>query len=215
MFDEPVNGTALLKKVERACRTCYKSEGNITEDSAPKLIGHCLAAQHESVLEHSSITFRIVCSRSTLAQWTRHRLASYSVESQRYCNYTKDRFNNQVVFVVPTWLEDSTTIDDEGKLVTTAEVGEAFAAAACDSELNYGMLINFYGCKPEQARMVLPNCAKTEMVCTMNLREIRHFISLRGSEHADPDIRKLAIQMKQLLEDAGLGIITADLAVAG
>lgn len=209
-----IDANTILKQVEFACRMCYKSHDKITENSAVKLIKHCLSAQHESVLEHVQLSFRVVLSRSTLAQWTRHRLASYSVESQRYCNYTKDKFSNEITFIKPHWYSqipfdiDFSSMDEQNKQIWS--MWSTINAAAMEAEENYNLMIQL-GAKPEDAREVLPNMTKTEMVWSANLREIRHFIKLRSSQHADPNIRKLAKQLIALLQEHGLSILIEDL----
>ena len=209
-----IDANSILKHVEFACRMCYKSHDKITEHSAEKLIKHCLTAQHESVLEHVQLSFQVVLSRSTLAQWTRHRIASYSVESQRYCNYTKDKFSNEITFIKPHWYSqipfdvEFGSMTDKQKQIWS--MWSTINAAAHEAEENYELLINL-GAKPEDAREVLPNMTKTEMVWSANLREIRHFIKLRSSHHADPNIRKLAVQLIAILQQHGLGILIEDL----
>ena len=100
---DKIDAKEIIRTVEFACRTCYQSRDLMTEDSGEKLIRSCIKRGHESVLEHEKITFRVVCDRAVLAEWSRHRLASYSVESQRYCAYNKDKFGNQITCVYPHW----------------------------------------------------------------------------------------------------------------
>lgn len=194
---EPIDATSILKKIEYAGRTCYRSfdkQTNNIEDTI-RFVTNAISRGHESILEHVSLSFVVICSRDVLAQWTRHRLASYSVESQRYCNYTKDKFNG-FYFIMP----ENVTEDMEAEIIQ---------AIAEDVE-HYENLIAL-GAKPEQARSILPNCTKTEFVWTANLREIRHFIKLRTTNGAQVDIVKLAKQLKLLLEENGLGAIVQDL----
>ena len=192
---EPISSESILKKIEYAGRTCYRSFDKMTDESAEGFIRRAISRGHESILEHVNLTFEVICSRDILAQWTRHRIASYSVESQRYCNYTKDKFSG-FKFILP---ED---IDEDME----AEIGQAII----EDMRHYENLIAM-GAKPEQARAILPNCTKTQFIWTANLREIRHFIALRCSAGAQPDIKKLANQLKQHLIDAGLGVIVEDL----
>lgn len=192
---EPINAHDILTKIEYAGRTCYRSFDNIGDNTAEGFIQRAINRGHESILEHVSITFEVICSRDVLAQWTRHRLASYSVESQRYCNYTKDKFDG-VRFIMP-----------EG--VSEDMANEIYQALEEDIE-HYNNLIAM-GAKPEQARAILPNCTKTQFIWTANLREIRHFIALRTAPGAQADIVKLANQIKELLIANGLQIIVADL----
>lgn len=192
---ETPNAKNILRKLEYAARTCYRSFDKMDENSAEKLLSGAIKRGHESVLEHAQFTFEVICSRDVLAQWTRHRLASYSVESQRYCNYTKDKFDG-FKFIMP-----------EG--VTEDMASEIHEAIVEDIE-HYENLIAM-GAKPEQARSILPNCTKVQFIWSANVREIRHFIALRTSSGAQPDIAKLGHQLIQLLQEAGLGILIEDL----
>lgn len=176
----------ILQTIEKAGRTCYKSEEKITEDSAVKFVGMLIKRNHLSVLEHCSVTFKFTTNRSVTHQQVRHRLASYSQESQRYVKYGD-------IDVVKT---QGIPSDKRTKAY------KAWKLAMDTCEKCYGDIIDA-GFSPEIARSVLPNDAKTEIVCTMNLRSIRHFLEERGSRAAQQDIRKLALclcrQLKMLL----------------
>ena len=169
----------ILKHIEKAGRVCYKSEEKIKEGSAAKFVAGILGRGHESVIEHYSLTVRIVCDRGVTHEIVRHRLASYSQESTRYCNYTGDKFGNEITVIKPCfWKEDS----------------EAFAnwkRAMLYAEEYYFRLID-NGATPQEARSVLPNSLKTEIVMTANLREWRHFLKLRTSKAAHPQMREIA-----------------------
>lgn len=201
-LEEPIDSAALLLKIEKACRTCYRSEDNIKEGSAEKLIKSCIARGHESVLEHASITYRVICDRAISHEWVRHRLAAYSQESSRYCNYCKDKFNNELTFIYPWWYDGNDNNSLWENLLIAGEV----------AELQYQTMISS-GATPDMARSVLPNCTKTELVVTMNIRELRHFIKLRTTKAAHPDIRKLAIELLKTLQDNGLGVLFYDIEV--
>lgn len=168
-----------MKHLERCGRVCYKSEGRIAEGSAKKFLSGIIKSGHESVLEHYSITFKVICDRAVSHQIVRHRIASYSQESQRYCNYTKDGFGRSVTFISPVWMENH------------AELYGVWESACKNAEDAYFCLIDS-GCTPQEARTVLPNSTKTEIVCTMNVRELRHFLKLRTSKASDPAIRNVA-----------------------
>lgn len=168
-----------MKHLERCGRVCYRSEHRIAEGSAEKFLSGIIKSGHESVLEHYSITFKVICDRAVSHQIVRHRVASYSQESQRYCNYTKDGFQNEVTFIQPGFIKLGT--------MTYA----AWERSCRTEEQAYFYLIG-EGCTPQEARAVLPNCTKTELVCTMNMREIRHFLKLRTSKAADPAICEVA-----------------------
>lgn len=192
---EPIDAIKLLEKIEYAARTCYRSHDKISEGSAVKLISNAIARGHESILEHVQLTFKVVCSRDVLAQWTRHRIAAYSVESQRYCNYSKDKFNG-FTFIMPE------NITDDMK----AEIYQAL-----EEDVNHYLNLLALGAKPEQARSILPNCTKTEFVWSANIREIRHFIALRTSDGAQADIAVLAHKLKNILINNGLGVLVEDI----
>lgn len=175
------NVMPVVKNIELAIRNCYKSEDKITEESYETIIKKMVDSDHASTLEHGIITTRIICSRACLAQWTRHRLMSYSVESQRYCNYSRDKFDNQITFIRPT---------DYYKWST--EQRFLFDRALEDSEQYYLNLIKA-GLKAQDARNVLNNACKTEMVVTANMRAWREFFIKRTTTHAQAEIRTIAI----------------------
>ena len=179
---DDIDGAKILQKLERCGRVCYKSEDKITEGSAEKFIGMILKSGHESVLEHEKLTVKFICDRGVTHEIVRHRIASYSQESTRYCNYTKNKFGNELTFIRPCfWADDS----DEYAV---------WKQAMEDIEKTYVKLISL-GAKPEEARSILPNSLKTEIVCTMNLREWRHFFRLRTAERAHPQIREISVAL--------------------
>ena len=184
VIDE-LNGLDLLKKIEHVGRVCYKSEDRITDDSAEKFVKMIIESGHESVIEHEKISVRIVCDRGVSHEIVRHRIASFSQESTRYCNYNKNKFGGEITVIRPLfWLEDS----EEYKI---------WFDCMCYAEKTYLNLIE-KGAQPQEARSVLPNSLKTEIVVTMNLREWRHFFKLRTSERAHPQMRQIA---KMILVD--------------
>ena len=179
---DDIDGAKILQKLERCGRVCYKSEDKITEGSAEKFIGMILKSGHESVLEHEKLTVKFVCDRGVTHEIVRHRIASYSQESTRYCNYSKDKFGNELTFIRPCfWADDS-------------EEYAVWKQAMEEIEKTYVKLISL-GAKPEEARSILPNSLKTEIVCTMNLREWRHFFRLRTAERAHPQIREISVAL--------------------
>lgn len=183
-----IDGEKILKNIERAGRTCYKSEDKITKDSAKKFVASILKSGHESVIEHESISVRIICDRGVTHEIVRHRLASYSQESTRYCNYSKDKFDNQITFIIPCWFEGNHLQDYNRPSEQT------WLNSMRKAELDYEKLIKF-GWSPQQARSVLPNSLKTEIVMTCNTREWRHFFKLRTSTKAHPQMREIACPM--------------------
>lgn len=180
---------AVYKHLEQCGRVCYKSENKTAPGSAEKFLKRIVMSGHESVLEHYSITFKVVCDRAVSHQIVRHRIASYSQESQRYCNYTKDGFQNEITVIRPAFASPGS-----GKY-------NAWYASCDTAEQAYFYLIN-EGCTPQEARAVLPNCTKTEIVCTMNIRELRHFLKLRTSKAADPAIREVAGMLLEKVKES-------------
>lgn len=172
----------LLQKIERVGRTCYKSEDKIGIGSAEKFVSRLISSGHESVIEHGSITVRVICDRGVSHEIVRHRLASYSQESSRYCNYTADKFGNEITVIdIATGFQyDLSDQKDVNKY-------RIWTQAMLDAEKHYFEMIEA-GAKPEEARSVLPNSTKTEIVMTMNLREWRHFFRMRCSSRAHPQI---------------------------
>lgn len=167
-----------VRLVEEAGRTCYKSESKGTVEGAEKFIRGIIKRGHESVIEHFTITVRVITDRGTTHQIVRHRLASYSQESTRYCNYSKDKFGNEITVIKPNFDEDSLNYKN-------------WKSCCEDSEIAYLHLLGD-GTTPEQARAVLPTCLKTELVMTMNVREWRHFLKMRLDKAAQKEIRDLA-----------------------
>ena len=186
---DKLNGTQILKRIEKIARTCYKSEDKISEDdpSARKLVTNLINSKHEAMLEFVDITVKFTCSRSIAQEITRHRLASFAMESQRYCAYNKDKFGNEVTFVLPSWVNDN-------------ESTELFIQTLKNAELTYFELLN-KGLKAQESREVLPNATKTELNMKANLREWRHFFNLRCSQAAHPDIRVLALDLLKQFHD--------------
>lgn len=182
------DGQKMLEKIEQVARTCYKSEGKIQEGSAAKLVAGLIKSGHEAMLEHASVTVKFVVDRGISHELVRHRLASFAQESTRYCNYSKDDFGSEITFIIPDYLE----YKSEGWNIWKESMKQAEDA--------YFKMLDF-GLSPQQARAVLPNSLKTEVVMTANLREWRHFFKLRalgttGKPH--PQMLEVAVP---LLED--------------
>lgn len=166
----------ILKLIERAGRTCYKSEDRITDESAEAFVRKIIKSGHHSVLEHGNLTFRFVCDRGVTHELVRHRLCAYSQESTRYCNYSKDKHQNEISFIRPPGLND--------------QAEDCWYRACSEAESAYMLMIST-GMPPQIARSVLPICLKTEIVHTANVREWRHILTLRTSGKAHPQIRML------------------------
>ena len=178
----PINGDEILKLIELAGRTCYKSNDLITPDSARGFVERIAKRGHESVIEHYNITVRFVCNRGFTHELVRHRLAAFSQESTRYCNYTKDKFGNEITVIKPAELNEGT------------EEYSIWKQAMENAEKSY-MAMMSAGSKPENARGVLPIDIKTEIVITANLREWKHIFTLRTSPAAHPSMRELMIPL--------------------
>lgn len=175
----PIDGNAILKRIEECGRVCYKSEDKITDDSAVKFVQNIIKRGHEAVLEHCSFTLKFICDRGVSHEIVRHRIAAYCQESTRYCNYSKDGFGNEITVIEPCFLNK-----------TDPAYGHWYNACQKAEEEYFNMLSA--GCSPQEARSVLPNSLKTEVVMTADLREWRHFFKLRCSPAAHPQMREVA-----------------------
>ncbi len=179
-MEDSCNGNEILKRIEHAGRVCYKSEDKISEGTAKKFVESIIKSGHESVIEHEKITVRIICDRGVSHEIVRHRIASFSQESTRYCNYSTEKFGKELTFIKPYFWKEN---DEKFKIwEKTMEC----------IEKQYIKLIEL-GASPQEARAILPNSLKTEMVVTMNLREWRHFFKLRTGVRAHPQMRQTAI----------------------
>ena len=183
---EDFDAAAVMQKIERAGRVCYKSEGNIKADSAEKFIRGIIKRGHESVIEHAAISFKIICDRGVTHELVRHRIASYSQESSRFCDYSAGKFGGELTFIKPCFWSD----DDENFLLWKATMAQL--------EKTY-LAMRAAGARPEEARSILPNSLKTEIFVTMNLRELRHFLKLRTAKAAHPQMREVALKIYQIL----------------
>ncbi|MFP4284622.1 MAG: FAD-dependent thymidylate synthase [Desulfovermiculus sp.] len=170
----------ILRLLELAGRTCYKSEDKITDDSAAGFVGRIVRSGHESVIEHANITVRFIIDRGVSHELVRHRLAAYSQESTRYANYSQERFGREITVIKPCFWEKG------------SPEYELWEKAMGQAEESYMQLLD-QGASPQQARAVLPNSLKTEVVMTANLREWRHVFRLRCQKAAHPQIREVML----------------------
>lgn len=184
----PINRKEVYELIERAGRTAYKSENRITEGSAEKFIRNIRERGHESVLEHFNITVKFVTDRGVTHELVRHRLCAYTQESTRYVNYYK----KGVQFVRPVFWRNEV---NEWTLS-----GSIWFEHMKLCEQAYNDLIKL-GASPQEARTVLPNSLKTEIVCTANIREWRHILHLRTSSAAHPQIRALMLPLLHELKE--------------
>ena len=183
-----------LQLIEKAGRTCYKSETKITEESAEKFVRKINDLGHESVIEHSAMTVRIICDRGVTHEIVRHRLVAYSQESTRYCNY-----KGGVTFVIPPWVDIEPGNYEYAPGVRVADNG--WARSMLKAERTYVKLLMEHSWSPQQARSVLPNSLKTEIVMTANFREWRHIFRLRCSKAAHPQMREVMIPLHKKCEE--------------
>lgn len=212
IIENHFGGTGIVKRLETYGRTCYKSEEKITNDSFNRFLRKIIDSGHHSVLEHESISVRIICDRGVSHEIVRHRLASYSQESTRYCDYS----NGHITFIIPPWVnipegiytceldilngikKNNPSLNEDFVWFQPKSALEAeftWCASMGDIEFVYQTLRKNHNWSPQEARSVLPNSLKTEIVMSCNLREWRHFFTLRTSIKAHPQMREIAIPM--------------------
>lgn len=190
----PINREEILHDLEVIGRVAYKSEDKITEKSAASFIEMIVKRGHMSVIEHKSITVHVICDRGVSHEWVRHRLAAYTQESTRYCNYSKDKHDKQVTFIEPEfmWCNDQRRNSDEiGLSMQKQDIWENTMQNIEDAYLAEIEL----GATPQAARSLLPNSLKTEFYVTMNLRAWHHFFVMRTAEGAHPQMREIAVPL--------------------
>jgi thymidylate synthase, flavin-dependent len=184
---EKFDGIKIMKRIERACRTCYRSEDKISEDSYKNLLTNCLNRGHESVLEHEKITVRIYSDIGSYKDLTRHRFASFSVESTRYCSYNKDKYGNEIAIIDPVYIEDK-------------EVYATWKNAMEEMEKSY-MKMKELGATTDMCREILPHSTAAEYTMTANIREWKHILELRTTNHVHPAIRQILIPLLLLFKE--------------
>lgn len=178
---EEIDGLKIMKKIERACRTCYRSEGSISEESYKNLLKNCINRGHESVLEHEKVTIRMYCDIGVYKDLTRHRFASFSIESTRYCSYDKDKYGNEIKCINPSYIEDK-------------EIYAEWKKSMEDMEKHY-MKMKELGASTDMCRLALPHSTAAEVTMTADIREWKHILELRTSNKAHPAIRQLLIPL--------------------
>lgn len=204
-----VNSDTLLKNIEKAARTCYKSESLITDDSAKVLVRRLIDNGHHAMIEHGELSYRVICDRGISHALVRHRLFSFAQESTIFCNYA----NKGVTFIIPPWFSNifkpGIYIKTEGKILASTgpsyldkvvipissllkEAYLWFSACVNAAEAYLKMRELFTTHKSHKARSVLPNSLKTEIVITGNLRCWRNFFITRCSPHASLQMRQIA-----------------------
>lgn len=181
--------------IEEAGRTCYKSEGLMTEESYKPFVRKVQRLGHESVTEHSGVCVRVICDRGVSHEIVRHRLSAYSQESTRYCNYLKEKFGSEITVIEPPGLTKRQRI--------------VWAWAMRQLDRAYRVLIKL-GASPQIARSVLPNSLKTELVWTCNLREWKHIIRMRTSPKAHPQMIQVALMIEEIMKVVAPEIFTPE-----
>ena len=185
---ETYDSRKIMKNLERACRTCYRSEELVAPGSAEKLLKNCINRGHESILEHEKISIRMTCDIGVYKDLTRHRFASFSIESTRYCNYSKDKFGNEIKFIQPC------NIDEDSDLY-------AFWQHTMERiEMNYIHMAN-NGATPDQMRMILPHSTAAEVTMTANIREWKHILDLRTKKTTHPAVQQVMIPLLLKLQE--------------
>ncbi|MBR3771426.1 MAG: FAD-dependent thymidylate synthase [Clostridium sp.] len=170
-----------LYNVEYAARLCYKSEGRMTDEVNETFLKNIINRNHESVLEHEKVTVYFVVDRGITHEIVRHRVGSYSQESTRYCNYTGDKFGNEITVIEPYYYIDRENEYAEWKF--------------CCEQIEQAYFRLLENGTPQEARAILPNSLKTEIAVTYNLREWRHFFELRCAQAAHPQMQQIAIPL--------------------
>lgn len=182
----------MLKKIEKIGRVCYKSEDKINDGTAEKFIKGIIKRGHESVIEHESISVRFICDRGVSHEIVRHRIASYSQESTRYCNYANEKYGEQI-----TCIDISTGFKYDLNNEKDREKYAIWLKAMENAEKSYFEMMEL-GASPQEARSVLPNSLKTEIVATMNIRAWRNFFKLRTAKSAHPQFREVACMLLEV-----------------
>jgi len=177
----------VVKRLERYARVCYKSEDNLSAEGNERFISSKIRMGHESIIEHEKITVMFIIDRGVSHELVRHRIAAYSQESTRYCNYANQRFGEEITVIEPYFYLGSDNY-------------QRWQEACCYAEKAYLELLSA-GSSPQEARSILPNSLKTEIVVTFNMREWRHFFTLRCDKAAHPQMRQVAIPLLLLFKE--------------
>lgn len=190
LTDISPGGIKELQFIERVARVCYKSEDKISPDgeSAKKMVKMLIDRGHEAMLEHSQLSVLFICDRGISHEIVRHRMASFAQESTRYCNYSNDKFGNEITVIKPSNQYFNNDISPYWDWFITAS----------EAEDRYFRLLH-QKVTPQMARTVLPNSLKTELIMTTNYREWRHFLKLRCAPDAHPQMRQLTIPLMEEL----------------
>lgn len=206
-------GIKELQHIEKIGRVCYKSEDKITEDgeSAKKFVKMLIDRGHEAMIEHSTLSVKFTVDRGVSHELVRHRIASFAQESTRYCNYSLDKFGNEINVIK---IDGGIEHDAKMKNMSTHEkatIEEEWASAMKDAEKHYIRLMEM-GATPQIARSVLPNSTKTEITITANYREWRVFFKLRTAKVAHPSMQEITRALLKELKEK-LPIIFDDIEI--
>ena len=203
-------GIKELQHIEKIGRVCYKSEDKITEDgeSAKKFVKMLIGRGHEAMIEHSSLSVKFTVDRGVSHELVRHRIASFAQESTRYCNYSKDKFDNGVTFIKPFFFDENSENKSAKFGINAYQLWEN---AMITAENFYLALLDI-GATPQEVRSVLPNSTKTEITITANYREWRNFFKLRTAKAAHPQMQEVTRPLLKELK-AKLPIIFDDIEV--
>lgn len=190
LSDISEGGLKELQHIEKIGRVCYKSEDKINPDgsSAKEFVKMLIGRGHEAMIEHSSLSVKFIVDRGVSHELVRHRIASFAQESTRYCNYSKDKFGKEVTFISPLFFDRDTV------------PYLLWEKAMKSAEELYFSLLDF-GVSPQEARSVLPNSTKTEIIITANYREWRNFFKLRTAAAAHPQMREVTIPLLRELKN--------------
>ena len=176
-----------------AARNCYRAELNATPKTDEETVEKIMRLGHLSVIEHVTVTVNIICDRGVTHELVRHRLASYSQESSRFCNYSGDKFGRELTFIRPSWVVATSSEEP----VDESEKYQDWLAHMFACEKAYMAMLD-HGASAQEARAVLPNSLATKIAMTANLREWIHVFRLRVALPAHPDMRQV---MKPILMD--------------
>lgn len=175
----PPDYQQMLNHIEASARTCYQSE---PKGNPEAFIKRLIASGHESVIEHFGISVRFICDRGVSHELVRHRLCSFSQESQRYCRYSDDKFGNEITVIRPVFWEEDSSLYNKWK-----------SAMVFAQEKYFNILDN--GATPQEARSVLPNSLKTDIVVTANIRQWRTILKQRCDSAAHPQMRQVMLPL--------------------
>lgn len=198
-FITPIDSDYILKTLETIGRTAYQSFNKDPDGSkAKEFIINIIDRGHESVIEHISLTARFIVDRGVSHELVRHRIASFTQESTRYCNYANGKYGRELTFIdIRPFIADEVSRDVWENEMHNAEDAYLYLIGSC--------------CSPQIARSVLPNSLKTEVIMTANLREWRHFFKLRCSKAAHPQMQQVANMLLNEVMESGIHIIFKDI----